>query len=795
MKVRAIWSGRRRILALAAASALTVAGLVAATPYRAEAAPGCSVSYQGQPWNEGPSAGGFTANVTITNTGDPISGWTLVIALPAGQSFTQGWSATWSPGPPLSATNLDWNRDLATGASTTIGFNGRWTGSYTNATSFTLNGTTCTGGGTGNQPPTVSLTSPTANQSFAAGAAIPMAASASDPDGTVNRVEFLIDGAVVGTDTSSPYTFSAPGPAAGSHTAQARAVDNATPAASTTTTAVPFSVGGGGTPSIGLSPGTLSVPEGGSAPLTVRLSAAPASGTTVNVALARTGDTSVTVAPTSVALNSGNWQTGVSATVSAAEDADQADGTATINATATGYTAGSAAVTEDDNDGGPSGKVDNPFSGATGYVNSAWQAQVNTAADAAQSSGNTTLAGRMRVAGRQSTAVWMDRIGAIDPPGTTMGLAEHLNAAVQQDAANGAAPVAIQVVIYDLPNRDCAALASNGELLIAQNGLARYRTEYIDPIRSVLANDAYANLRIVLIIEPDSLPNLVTNVSGAQASQRCIEAQQTGAYRDGVRYAVSQLSSLANTYLYLDIAHSGWLGWPNNFEGALNVFDQVLASGQGGPGYDKLHGFITNTANYTPLEEVFLPNPNLQVGSGQVMSSTFYEFNPRFDERDFATNLQTAFAARGCVNCGMLIDTSRNGWGGPNRPTQVSTSTDLNTYVNESRIDRRPHRGGWCNQSGAGIGERPTANTGIAGVDAFVWVKPPGESDGVSQPGIIDPDDPNKGFDAMCDPNAQNRYNNAFPTNALAGAPHAGRWFPAQFTMLVQNAFPVLPTS
>jgi cellulose 1,4-beta-cellobiosidase len=792
---RMIGSSPRRRLALASVAMLTMSGLVGASAPRAEAAPGCSVTYQAQPWTESPGVGGFTANVTITNTGDPISGWTLAFTLPAGQTFGSGWSATWSGGPPVTATNLDWNRDLATGGTASIGFGGRWTGTYTSPTAFTLNGTACNGGTGGNQPPTVSLTSPTANQSFAAGAAIPLAATAADPDGTVNRVEFLVDGAVVGSDTSSPYAFSAPSPGAGSHTAQARAVDNGSPAASTTTGTVPFTVAGTQTPSITLSPASLTVVEGASAPLTVRLSAQPAAGTTVTVALARSGDTSVTVAPASVALNSSNWQTGVAATVSAAEDADQVDGTATITATATGYTAGSAAVTEDDNDGGPTGKVDNPFAGATGYVNPAWQTQVNHDADAAAAAGNTTLAGQMRVVGRQSTAVWMDRIGAIDPPGTTLGLAEHLNAAVQQDAANGSSALAIEIVVYDLPNRDCAALASNGELLIAQNGLARYRTEYIDQIRATLADPAYANLRIVLVVEPDSLPNLVTNVSGAQSSQRCIEAQQSGAYRDGVRYAVSQLSSLANSYLYLDIAHSGWLGWPNNFDGVLSVFDQVLATGQGGPGYDKIHGFITNTANYTPTEEIFLPNPNLQVGSGQVMSSTFYEFNPRFDERDFATNLQTAFVARGCTNCGMLIDTSRNGWGGPNRPTAVSTSTDLNTYVNQSKLDRRPHRGGWCNQAGAGIGARPTANTGITGVDAFVWVKPPGESDGVSQPGIVDPDDPAKGFDAMCDPTAMNRYNTAFPTNALAGAPHAGRWFAAQFTMLVQNAFPVLPTS
>jgi cellulose 1,4-beta-cellobiosidase len=309
-----------------------------------------------------------------------------------------------------------------------------------------------------------------------------------------------------------------------------------------------------------------------------------------------------------------------------------------------------------------------------------------------------------------------------------------------------------------------------------------------------MAQPKYANLRIALIIEPDSLPNLVTNLS----TPACSEANGPGGYVDGIRYAVSQLSSLPNTYLYVDIAHSGWLGWPNNFDGVLQVMDRTFSTSQGGPGYDKIHGFITNTANYTPLEEIFLPDPQAQVGGQQVMSASFYEWNPRFDERDFATDLQAAFQSRGCNapnTCGMLIDTSRNGWGGPNRPTSASTSTDLNTFVNQSRIDRRPHRGGWCNQAGAGIGERPTANTGIPGVDAFVWVKPPGESDGVSEPGIVDPTDPNKKFDPMCDPNGQSRYNSAYPTNALPNAPHAGRWFPEQFAQLVQNAYPPIPST
>jgi cellulose 1,4-beta-cellobiosidase len=534
-------------------------------------------------------------------------------------------------------------------------------------------------------------------------------------------------------------------------------------------------------------PTTVTVPEGLSAGFTVRLNSQPSANVTVTTT-AGSGDTNLTVsAGGSLTFTTANWNTDQTVTLAAAQDADTTNGSRAFTVASAGIPSVTVTATEADDDVPVGQKAENPYANATGYVNPDWRDQVLAEANTRTGA----LANQMRNIANTSTAVWMDRIGAIT---AGRGLAGHLDAAVAQDAANGAQPVVITIVIYDLPNRDCAALASNGELLIAEGGMARYQNDYITPIRQIMSQSAYANLRISLVIEVDSLPNLVTNLS----TPKCAEANQAGGYVDGVRYAVSQLSSLSNTYLYLDIAHSGWLGWPNNFDGILQVMDRTLATGQGGPGYDKIHGFITNSANYTPTEEIFLTNPQLQVGSGQVMSSTFYEFNPRFDERDFATDLRAQFASRGCnapQQCGMLIDTSRNGWGGPNRPTAVSTSTDLNTYVNQSKIDRRPHRGGWCNQVGAGIGARPTANTGITNVDAFVWVKPPGESDGVSEAGIIDPEDPAKGFDAMCDPEAQNRYASQFGTNAMAGAPHAGRWFPDQFAMLVQNAFPAIPSS
>jgi cellulose 1,4-beta-cellobiosidase len=405
-------------------------------------------------------------------------------------------------------------------------------------------------------------------------------------------------------------------------------------------------------------------------------------------------------------------------------------------------------------------------------VNPDWSAQ-------ARANGGSAIA-------NYNTAVWLDRIAAVTVGSgncTFRGLRSHLDEAVAQGAN------LIMIVIYNLPNRDCAAYASSGELLVAQDGIRRYREEYIDPIVSIMSDPKYANLRIVIILEPDSLPNLVTNLS----TPLCAEAQSSGAYVESIRYAINRLNTLPNTYIYLDIAHSGWLGWDSNFGPAADLFASTIKGTT--KGVNSVDGFVSNTANYTPVEEPFLTDPNLTVGGQPVRSAAFYEWNPYFDELDFVTAMRNALIQRGFPSTiGMLIDTSRNGWGGSSygrsRPTAVSTSTDLNTYVNQSRIDRRYHRGNWCNQQG-GIGERPRANP-ASGVDAFVWVKPPGESDGISVSGVTDPCDPNKRHDIMCDPNAQSRYNSSYSTGAMAGAPHAGQWFQAQFEVLLRNAYPPL---
>ncbi|WP_232326091.1 cellulose binding domain-containing protein [Microbispora sp. ATCC PTA-5024] len=111
------------------------------TPTPTPTPQGCAVTYADTSWSTG-----FTASVTITNTGAaPIDGWTLRFAFPStGQRLTQGWSATWSQsGSAVTAVNMPWNAVIRPGASVQIGFNGAHTGADPHPAAFTLNGTAC----------------------------------------------------------------------------------------------------------------------------------------------------------------------------------------------------------------------------------------------------------------------------------------------------------------------------------------------------------------------------------------------------------------------------------------------------------------------------------------------------------------------------------------------------------------------------------------------------------------------------------------------------------------------------
>lgn len=104
----------------------------------------------------------------------------------------------------------------------------------------------CGGGTGGNEPPTVSITSPSNGSSFLPGATINITASAADGDGSVSKVSFYQNGNLLGEDHSAPYDFTWSNVSQGSYGLTAIATDNEN--ATTTSAQIFINVSDGGTP-------------------------------------------------------------------------------------------------------------------------------------------------------------------------------------------------------------------------------------------------------------------------------------------------------------------------------------------------------------------------------------------------------------------------------------------------------------------------------------------------------------------------------------------------------------------
>jgi cellulose 1,4-beta-cellobiosidase len=302
-------------------------------------------------------------------------------------------------------------------------------------------------------------------------------------------------------------------------------------------------------------------------------------------------------------------------------------------------------------------------------------------------------------------------------------LSQYLADAEAQQAAGGK-PVVPTFVVYDMPGRDCAAAASAGELQPNQTGEARYQKEYIDVIAAALA--AHPKVNTALILEPDSLANLVTNLE----KPNCAAAEPI--YKRAIAYAIAKLS-LPNAFIYVDAAHAGWLGWPRNIVKSYAVYKEVLTMA-GGP--DRIRGFATDVSNYDPAKDPTAPKRDPAAAPN--------------DELGYVQDLAKGLPTVGITGKAFVVDTGRDGV--PN----VRTAP-----------------GNWCNIKGAGLGERPQASP-EPNVDAYLWIKVPGESDGTA------------------DKSAARFDENCVSDDAAAGAPEAGLLFEPYLMDLVKNAKPPL---
>ncbi|EAW16946.1 putative cellobiohydrolase [Aspergillus fischeri NRRL 181] len=355
----------------------------------------------------------------------------------------------------------------------------------------------------------------------------------------------------------------------------------------------------------------------------------------------------------------------------------------------------------------------NPFSGYQLYANPYYSSEVHTLA---MPSLPSSLQPKASAVAEVPSFVWLDVAAKVPTMGTYLADIQAKN------KAGASPPIAGIFVVYDLPDRDCAALASNGEYSIANNGVANYKA-YIDAIRAQLVK--YSDVHTILVIEPDSLANLVTNLNVA----KCANAQS--AYLECVDYALKQLN-LPNVAMYLDAGHAGWLGWPANLGPAATLFAKVYTDA-GSPA--ALRGLATNVANYNAWSLSTCPS--------------YTQGDPNCDEKKYINAMAPLLKNAG-FDAHFIMDTSRNGV----QPTKQSAWGD------------------WCNVIGTGFGVRPSTNTGDPLQDAFVWIKPGGESDGTSNSSSAR-------YDAHCG------Y-----SDALQPAPEAGTWFQAYFEQLLTNANP-----
>ncbi|MFV2020671.1 lytic polysaccharide monooxygenase auxiliary activity family 9 protein [Micromonospora sp. LOL_023] len=86
---------------------------------------GCTASYTvASTWS-----GGFQGDVRVTAGSSAISGWTVTLNYPSGQTVQQAWNATVSAsGSTVTARNVSYNGNLGAGASTNFGFIGSSSG-------------------------------------------------------------------------------------------------------------------------------------------------------------------------------------------------------------------------------------------------------------------------------------------------------------------------------------------------------------------------------------------------------------------------------------------------------------------------------------------------------------------------------------------------------------------------------------------------------------------------------------------------------------------------------------------
>jgi len=362
------------------------------------------------------------------------------------------------------------------------------------------------------------------------------------------------------------------------------------------------------------------------------------------------------------------------------------------------------------------------------------------------------------------TAFWIDAKEKLS--GSGVSVRSILEEADAQKSWRGA-PLCT-FVLHLLPNRDCRKRFANSPLCCKYReagqgcdysvsggcdvGAQEYQLDVVDVLAS-LFEEFHERVPIVLVLEPGALEAL------ALKAPRCRAGGTIHGYQRGIEYAVKQIADRApNVALYADAGSGATLGWGSLVhELVAQVADVQIAN--------SIRGFATNVGSYQPLG---VPCPLATADLAAYCHAhphaaccddpcrEMAHFSHGNNEHNFVQllshHMRIAFPG---FSPHFVIDTGRNG-------------------VDRSREDCSTT----CNVRGAGLGRRPTGDTGFDLVDGYFWVKPPGESDGCPPGGKGCPQ-----------PDAGCRTDTSVGTRASEpAAPPAGDWFALHMQMLAFNA-------
>ncbi|WP_371484126.1 glycoside hydrolase family 6 protein [Kitasatospora sp. NBC_00315] len=312
------------------------------------------------------------------------------------------------------------------------------------------------------------------------------------------------------------------------------------------------------------------------------------------------------------------------------------------------------------------------------------------------------------------------------------------------------------LVAYNIPLRDCSLYSAGG---------AQSDAEYQAWIKAFA--QGIGNGKAVVVLEPDGLANLPSDCGP--------DSDPTGALTSGrigdLNAAIDALEGQPGTSVYLDAGNSHWrsvgdiaqrliqagvartqgfsLNVSNNLATDLNTHygtwvSDCLWFATKGPAWANGHADWCAGQYYSPNA----PNDGQPGHAVDPDDATTWHWTDDWFQQNAGTPPTDQLTH-------FVVDTSRNGRGAWTPPP--------GKYTGDPQT--------WCNAPDRGIGARPTADTGVPLVDAFLWVKTVGQSDGQcnrSIPGgTVDPE-----------------YGVVDPA--------AGAWWADQAASLVRNAVPAL---